>query len=136
MTKTRNRETTRDGFIETKTETYFIVKFRYVGDNEQSSKLAVLTCTNASLVFRGMRKRRKWGVERYSTNLAYKFETISDARGASKSAAVKKWLKRWTEDKWIVELARRTKTEVTTQVDDVLDRPGCNPLLVLALEAE
>ena len=136
MTKTRDREKTRDGFIETKTDTYFIVKFRYVGDNEQSSTKAVLRCANASLVARGMRKRRKWEVERYGRNMAYQFETIGDARGAARSAGARKWLKRWTEGVWIVELVKRTKTEVTTLVDDVIDRPGCNPLLVLALEAE
>ena len=74
MTKTRNRETTRDGFIETKTDTYFIVKFRYVGDNKMSSTKAVLRCANNGLVTRGLRKRRKWEVERYGGgDLAYQF---------------------------------------------------------------
>ena len=140
MNTTQTRENVKHpdgGFTQTKTLTYYIVRFVALA----SATLEGQRRNHASYYLRDKhssnpnnRKRRKWAVQ--SSDFATsRFETRASAMKGVRSVTVQKWLANRNAET-LIEIVKVVETAVVTKRYEVEDRPGCNPLLVLALEAE
>ena len=117
------------GYEQTLTKTYYIVWVCPPGKNNPKTDPVWFLKDEK----RGLGKRRSWRLGTSDFGV-YKFEKAADAKRAAQCARIKKF--RETRDHYIVEIVEVREVEVKRKTYDVHNRPGVNPLVVLALEAE
>ena len=119
-------------------ETWWIV--RLVSMEEPEEVRAHLCCDNSYSVRvhpstrKGRKRPRQWAL-RYRWDGAFRFQELRDARSCAKSIVmVKEWLEKHDGFVEIVEQSG-DPGEWRHESEFVVERPGCPPLLALALEA-
>ena len=117
------------GYEQTLTKTYFIVWVCPPGRNNPKTDPVWFLKDQR----RGRGKRRMWKLETNDFGL-YKFDKLADAKRAAKCARIKDFLD--NRDVYMVEIVEVREVEVKRKTYDVHSRPGTNPLMTLALEAE
>lgn len=125
----QNERLSCGGYEQTLTKTYFIVWVCPAGRNNPRKDPVWFLKDQRH----GRGKRRIWKLETHDFGI-YKFDKLADAKRAAKCARIKKF--RETRDHYIVEIVEVREVEVKRKTYDVHTRPGVNPLMVLALEAD
>lgn len=118
------------------TETWWILRLRTV-DHRGQTFFNYLSCRNSYQVrnrrtYSGRRIPRKWGLNEWKS-LAHPFKSVTEARRNVKCSAIQKGLARGYDWAEIVRCEGDPNKEFRMTV---VERPGVDPLIQLALEAE